>query len=135
MAQLHCQNCGSRKRVKPRVVERFLYEALESDGHVVLESGGLFIMGRRGSALRCALRHKSHVSERLPDDNVATRKSRLEFFDGCRLYGVDPVAGLLEYHNVDCKVNVGKFRKHLREPFANCAPSVDDIHSPNPGSH
>jgi hypothetical protein len=50
MVELHCQNCGFRKRLKVHFVERRLYEALEGGGHMILGSRGLSIRGGRRNA-------------------------------------------------------------------------------------
>jgi hypothetical protein len=55
MVELQCPNCGFHVRVKVRVVERILYEALENGGHIVLGSRGLSIRGGRGIALHSAV--------------------------------------------------------------------------------
>jgi hypothetical protein len=56
MVELHCENCGFRKRVKLRVVERSLYETLENGGHIILENRGLFVRGGRGNVIHSTVR-------------------------------------------------------------------------------
>ena len=55
MVELHCPDCRFSKRVNVRVVERFLYEAFEYGGHIVLGSRGLSIRGGRGNTLYSAV--------------------------------------------------------------------------------